>query len=150
VELTKGEIDELLARHRLLPSQTSGAASKAAAKGGILAGVYIGLADGKQPVMHVAVGRSSVAGRCPVEYSHAQALVAAFRRKGHFPEHPSFEHMVAKVLEQISDMYLDGHLQTLSIGELRLHPTAYHISRVAAHRASPPYVKPPLVVLNPP
>jgi hypothetical protein len=133
VELTQGEIDELLARHRLLPTQTVTVPSKAAARGGILASLYIGLADGKQPVIHLAIGRSSVASRCPLDHSHAQSLVAAFRRKGYFPEHPGFEHMVAHLLERVSQMYCDGHLTTLSIGEFRLHPTAYHLGRIVAH-----------------
>jgi hypothetical protein len=133
MELTKQEIEELLARHRLSPTQTDGSGSRTAAQGGILASLYIGLADGNQPVIHLAIGRSSVASRCPLDHSHAQTLVAAFRRKGYFPEHPGFEHMVAHLLERVSQMYCDGHLTTLSIGEFRLHPTAYHLGRIVAH-----------------
>jgi hypothetical protein len=144
VELGKEEIDELLARHRLHPNQTSGSASKAAAEGGVLASVYVGLADGKQPVMHLAVGRSSVASRCPLDHIHAQSLVAAFRRKGLLPEHPSFEHMLVNLLARISEMYFDGHLETLSIGELRLHQAAYHLGRIVAHRSSGFRLKPRL------
>jgi hypothetical protein len=144
VELTKREIDELLARHRLSPTQASGSDSMAAARGGIIGSVDIGLADGRQPVMHVAIGRSSVAGRCPLERMHAQSLVAAFRRKGLLPEDPSFEHMVANLLERICQMYFDARLESLSIGELRLHPTAYHLGRIVAHRTSDFRAKPRL------
>ncbi|MBV8148695.1 MAG: hypothetical protein JO092_06370 [Candidatus Eremiobacteraeota bacterium] len=134
MELTKGEIDELLARHRLLPSQTSGSTSTTAAQDGILASLYIGLADGKQPVMHVAIGRSSVAGPCPLDRARALSLAAAFRRTGQLPESPSFEHLVANLLEQISAIYFDECLETLAIGELRLHPTVCRMGRITAHR----------------
>jgi hypothetical protein len=133
--LKRREIDDLLARHGIAALTSSGTDSQASARGGVVATVDI-VPNDAAPFMRVSIGGIAATGHCPLDHVRAAAIVRALRKSCHMPSDASFDHMLANLLVKLSGLYVDSGAKKMSISDLHLHPTSYHIGQLSIDRAT--------------
>jgi hypothetical protein len=132
-DLTKSEIDELLARHGIVTTASDRHGTTAI--GGILVNVAIDRVTG-DAYMTTAIGDLSAIDPCPLEDARALEIVERFRGQGLPAREPHLEHMFAHLLVKLGKMYVDCGAHSLNCDRIRLHSTSYHIGTVQVRRAA--------------
>lgn len=91
----------------------------------------------------MTVGEHRVEGSCPLDEAGAASMVEALRAQQQLPARDaSFERMVVDLLLKISELYVDSGANSLTFESVHLHPTSYHVARVAMLCETPPDLKP--------
>jgi hypothetical protein len=137
------EINELLARHGIAQPVVEGSGKRSASEGGRIASIHVwGDEDGARLSLTLQSVRFEAA--CPLDESHAMALVESFRESRLLPSEPSFERMLAHLLMKVSAMYFDSGAQTLTLDRVHLHAASYFVGPVTLTRGKALHVKPRL------
>jgi hypothetical protein len=127
------EINELLARHGIAQPLIQGTSSRAAAEGGRIASIHVWRhEEGAKLSLTLQGVRAEVA--CPLDETHALALVESFRDSKLLPGDKSFEHMLAHLLMKIAAMYAESGAATLTMERVHLHPASYSVGAVTLTR----------------